>query len=159
MKPITFSCHAVLPISGPEIAREILNLEKWPEFRGYAFLPGIRRAEFLKQTPEIVGTRIGVTNADGSNHVEEIVEWNPESRLCLHLQEFSPPVSRIAVRFEETWIFQAGDGSTSVTRAFEMYAKSAFTRPMLAFISIFLKRAIARHLRQMRDEAAAQSRS
>lgn len=46
----------------------------------YGPLPGIREAEFEAKTAEIVGTRIRVTNRDGSTHVEEIVEWEPTRR-------------------------------------------------------------------------------
>ncbi|WP_437191334.1 hypothetical protein [Planctomicrobium sp. SH527] len=77
MKPITFTCQATLPQLPEEIARQILDLSKWPEFDGYSPLPGIKVAEFKAKTAEVVGTRIRVTNRDGSTHVEEVVEWEP----------------------------------------------------------------------------------
>jgi hypothetical protein len=39
-----------------------------------------------------------------------------------------------------------------------LHAKSAFTRPFLWLISFLLKRAIARHLRQLRDLGQRQGR-
>src|SRR5439155_20043621 len=38
---------------------------------------------------------------DGSAHVEEVVEWQPGARLVLHLADFTPPLPRLAARFEE----------------------------------------------------------
>lgn len=153
MKPICFACEATLPLTPDEILRQILDVSNWTEFQGYGVLPGIKQAEFAVRTPEIVGSKIKVTNSDGSSHVEEIVEWHPDRRLTLQFQEFSPPVSRLAKRFDEIWDFERLSTGTRVVRSFELYAKSALTWPVLWAISILLKRAVARHLRQMRDRA------
>lgn len=74
MTPITFTFEEALPLVPEEIARQLLDLTKWPDFHGYCPMPGIMGAEFEVQTPSIVGTRIRVTNLDRSSHVEEIVE-------------------------------------------------------------------------------------
>jgi hypothetical protein len=150
MKPIRFSCEDTLDISSQEIAQHILDVTNWPDFKGYGFLPGIKAAEFELRTPEIVGTRIRVTNTDGSGHVEEVVEWHPDRTLTLHFEDLSPPVSRLATRFEETWTFEPVGNGTKVIRSFRLYAKSVLSWPMLWLISIFLKKAIARHLAKMR---------
>ena len=96
-------------------------------------------------------SRIRVTNTDGSSHIEEIMEWQPNHRLRLQMKEFSPPLSRLATRFEESWAFVRIGSATRVTRTFELHPQSALTRPVLWLISLLLRRAIARHLRQMRD--------
>ncbi len=152
MKPITFSCQATLPQKPEEIASQILDLSGWPEFSGYGPLPGIKLAEFETRTAKIIGTRIRVTNRDGSTHVEEIVEWEPTRRLRLHMSEFSPPVSRLATGFDETWEFERDGDDTHVVRSFEMHPKSVLARPMLWLISFLLKRGISRHLEQMSQE-------
>lgn len=139
MNPLRFSCEATLPQKPEEIASQILDLSRWIEFNGYGPLPGIRQAEFEARTAEIVGTRIRVTNRDGSTHVEEIVEWAPTRRLRLHMHEFSPPVSRLAKSFDGTWAFERDGGQTHVVRSFEMHPKSALTRPLLWLISFLLK--------------------
>jgi hypothetical protein len=150
MKPISFCCTETLPLVPEDIARQILDLSNWTGFKGYCVLPGIRAAAFEVRTPGVVGTRIRVTNADGSSHVEEIAEWEPDRRLRLDMKEFSPPPSRLATGFEETWVFERlGDG-TKVVRSFELHPKSYFARPALWLISLLLRRAIARHLSQMR---------
>jgi len=152
LTPIAFSCEATLPQKPEEIARQILDLSRWPEFAGYGLLPGIKHAEFETTTDEVIGTRIRVTNRDGSTHIEEIVEWEPTRRLRLHMHEFSPPVSRLATSFYETWEFQATDKGTKVVRSFELHPKSMLAKPLLWMISLILKRAIARHLTSMQQQ-------
>jgi Polyketide cyclase / dehydrase and lipid transport len=151
LKPITFSCEAILGIPPEQIAEQFLDLSRWSSFQGYAVLPGIKAAEFEVRTPEIVGSRIRVTNTDGSNHVEEILEWKPDRRIRLQMHEFSRPLSRLATGFEETWDFRCIGQDTKVIRSFELHPSCSAVRPLLWLISILLKRAIARHLRQMRD--------
>ncbi len=151
MKPITFSCTETLPLAPEQIAGQILDLANWTGFTGYGPMPGIKAASFEARTPAVVGTRIKVTNTDGSSHVEEVVEWEPDRRLRLDMKDFSPPLSRFATGFEEVWEFERlGDG-TRVVRSFKLYPKSFFARPVLWLISFLLKRAVARHLTQMRS--------
>jgi hypothetical protein len=152
MKPIKFSCEATLPQKPEEIASQILDLSRWHDFNGYGPLPGIKHAEFETKTAEVVGTRIRVTNRDGSTHVEEIVMWDPVRRLSLYMHEFSPPVSRLATGFDETWEFQENNDGTKVVRSFELHPKSVLAKPLLMLISFLLKRGIKRHLEQMRQE-------
>jgi len=151
MKPITFSCSVTLSLTPNEIAANILDLEKWPEFQGYGLMPGIRSAEFEVETPEVVGTKIRVTNTDNSSHVEEITVWEPDSRVVLRMDEFSPPLSRLANYFLEIWKFEQESGKTRVTRSFELHPRRLLTKLPLWLISFLLKKAIARQLRQMRD--------
>lgn len=151
MNPITFSCQETLPFSPEAVVAQILDLSNWPKFTGYGPLPGIRVAEFEVRTPQIVGTRVRVTNTDGSKHVEEIVQYQENRKLVLHMKEFSAPLSRLATGIIETWEFEkAGDG-THVSRSFAMHAKSWWAKPMLWMISRMLKKAIARNLIEMRQ--------
>ena len=152
MKPITFACHETLTLAPEDVARQILDLTKWPDFHGYGPMPGIKAAEFEIKTPDIVGSRIRVRNQDGSSHVEEIVEWQPTQRIRLRLKEFSRPLSRLATWFVETWDFERVGNETKVTRSFELNAKSILAWPVLWMISFMLKKAIARHLREMRTK-------
>ena len=153
MKPIRFVCQETLPLTPNDIAQQILDLARWPEFQGYGPIPGIRAAEFETQTPGIVGTRIRVTNTDGSSHVEEVVEWEPGSRLRLRMHEFTAPLSGLAKEFVETWEFQKTGNETHVTRSFELHPRSIVAWPLLWVISFLLRRAITRHLRQMKNES------
>ena len=155
MKPITFTCEETLLLAPEEVARQILELTKWSDFRGYWPIPGIKVAEFDVQTPCITGTRIRVTNLDGSSHVEEIVEWQPDHRIRLEMKEFSAPLSRWATRFEETWEFKRTQKGTRVTRSLQLQARSFLARLPLRVISFLLKRAIARHLREMKTSEVA----
>ena len=152
MKPIAFCCEETLNVSPEVIARQILDVTRWPDFKGYLLLPGIAAAEFEVKTPSVVGSRIRVTNTDGSTHVEEIVAWEPERRIEMHFKELSAPLSRLATGMEETWDFKRIDDATRVTRSFKILAKSSWARPALWLISLLLKKAIVRHLRQLRGE-------
>ena len=42
MAPLTFTCEAALPSAPEAIARQILDLAKWPDFHGYGPIPGTR---------------------------------------------------------------------------------------------------------------------
>ena len=150
MQPITFSCEENLPLAPADIARHMLDLSRWPQFHGYGPIPGIKTATFDLQTPGIVGSRIRVTNQDGSSHIEEIVEWEPNHRLQLQMKEFSPPLSRLATGFEETWAFNRIKNGTHVTRSFRLHPKSTLGSLLLQGISFLLKRAVTRHLREMK---------
>jgi len=153
MKTITFACEDTLPLAPEDIARQILDLTKWPDFHGYGPIPGIKTAVFDVHTPGVIGTRIRVTNLDGSSHIEEIVEWQLDRRVRLEFKEFSPPLSRLARMFEKIWDFERVDGKTRVTRTFRLHPKSMLARCLLWMISFLLKRAIARHMREMKGEA------
>jgi hypothetical protein len=155
MKPITFACRRAIPQPAEAIADDIADMSRWPEFNGYAFLPGIERAEYETRTAEMVGSRIRVRNRDGSGHVEVITEWQPGRRITMRIGEFTPPLSRLASHFIEDWRFEAAAGGTGVTRSFDLYPARPLTRPFLWLISLFFRRAIDAHLADMDGEAAA----
>jgi hypothetical protein len=131
------------------MAAKILDVSQWETFQGYGPLPGIRKATFEHRTEQVVGSRIRVLNRDGSRHLEEIVHWEPASRVALRMGDFTPPLSLLAREFLETWTFQSDGTTTLVTRSFELYPRSIFAFPVLWLISLVLRRAIARHLRQI----------
>jgi transposase len=83
MRPILFECIEEIPIPATEICVEIATLSRWPEFKGYGFLPGIAAAEYEVQTSNMIATRIRVRNTDGSGHIEEICEWEPGKKIVI----------------------------------------------------------------------------
>lgn len=127
----------------------ITDLSRWPEFSGYGPLPGIAGAAYESRTDDMVGSRIRVTNADGSSHVEAIIRWVPGGAVAMKMHDFTPPLSRLATHFIEEWAFEPRGAGTLVTRRFELYPRSAATRPFLWLISLLFRRAIARHLKEM----------
>lgn len=149
IKPITFQCTQTIARPATAIAAEIADTARWREFRGYGILPGIDSAEYETQTADMVGSRIHVRNTDGSEHVEEIYRWVPGEEIAMKLHEFTPPLGRLATHFTEEWRFQVENGATRVTRKFEMFPTRSTTRPAVWFISLFFRRAIARHLAEM----------
>ncbi len=44
MRPVAFTCRESLRLAPEQIAAQILDLSKWPEFEGYGILPGIECA-------------------------------------------------------------------------------------------------------------------
>lgn len=152
----TFDCTETVPLAAEKIAEQILDVTKWMEFRGYGPIPGIKSAVFATRTPNVVGSRIHVTNRDGSSHIEEIVEWQPSRRIQLSMRDFSPPLSRLATGFVETWEFEPIGNETRIVRSFEVNARSMLTKPVLWLISFYLKRAISRHLTEIKHATKEQ---
>lgn len=152
MKPITIQVHGQSRKTPWEISQQILDLTRWPEFGGYSILPGIRRAEFETKTPIIIGSRIRVHNTDGSTHVEEVVEWDDEHRVALKFQDFSPPLSRLATHFLETWEYRPLSAGTEITRSLAMYPKGLPGWLVLLPISRLMKKAFEHNARQLGGE-------
>lgn len=157
MQPVRFTCSAALSLPPEAVAAQILDVANWSDFQGYGPLPGIREARFELRTPEVVGSHIRVTNTDGSSHVEEIAEWDLPRRLRLEFKDFSPPLSRLATRFDETWEFQRIADQTHVVRSMALHPRARWTKPVLWLISLLLRRAIARHLQQLAQQRSPAS--
>lgn len=153
--PIRFACTALLASPPRRIAEQILNLANWANFRGYGPLPGIRTAEFSLRTPDVIGTRIQVVNTDGSQHVEEITRWEPEQGVTLKMHEFTPPLARLATHIDEVWKFTPGAAGTLVERAFTLHPRSWPAGLALRLIAPLLRRAVDRHLAEMRVQEQA----
>jgi hypothetical protein len=140
------SLTASFPQSPSGIADTILDLAQWTSFCGWGPLPGIRSAEFEVRTPEVVGTRIACVNTDGSTHVEEVVEWDVGRRLHLRLCEFKKPLSLLASRFDEYWIFHECEEGSRADRVIEIVPRNLVGRLVLPIIGWMLKKAIRRHI-------------
>lgn len=146
MRPISFQCRKLTTKSPHEIAAEVADTERWSDFQGYAFLPGIEQAQFETRTPDMIGSRVRVRNSDGSQHVEEIIAWDPDHKIAMKFQEFTPPLSRLATHFIEELTFAPEEEATLVTRKFQMYPTNTVARLPLWLISLLFRRAIAAHL-------------
>lgn len=150
MKPIEIRVTARSPKSPRELCAEFLDTDRWTEFEGYLFLPGVRRAEVETRTPVMVGTRIRVQNTDGSAHLEEIIEWDAPRRIAVKFGEFQPPLSHLATHFIEAWDFRETGAGTHVVRTMRMYPKSVFGWLALRLVAILMKRAFEKQMRVMK---------
>lgn len=150
MTHLCIACERVVPLPCAELSRRILQVEHWADFEGYGPLPGIRSAGFEERTAAVVGSRIRVTNVDGSSHLEEIVGWEVGRRADLQMREFSFPLSWLARCIDETWLFESQGDSTRVIRTFAQGPRAPLARPGLGVISILLRKASERHLAQLR---------
>ena len=146
MKPIEFQVTARSSKIPQQLCAEFLDTDRWPEFEGYLFLPGVKNAAFEHHTPEVTGSRIRVQNTDGSSHVEEIIEWDPARRLAVQFGEFQPPLSRLATHFVETWQFRETDQGTEITRGMEMVPKGMIGWLMLRMVAILMKKAFEKQM-------------
>ena len=142
-------CELEVRLPAEVFFEKILDVESWPSFRGWGPIPGIRSARFRRRTPEVVGSEIEVVNADGSSHVEEVVEWRPSRSVVIRMAGFSPPLSALATHLVETWSLEPSAGGTRVTRSFELFASGWRGRLALPIVAWMLGRASARHLREM----------
>lgn len=149
MNPIDIELTGIVRQSSQEICEEFLNLRRWPEFKGYSFLPGIKKAEFEVKTPAVVGSIIRVQNTDGSSHVEEIVVWDVDNQISMRFQDFSPPLRGLATHFVETWTFRPVGGGTEVTRKMLMVPKGWLGWVVLRPISRLMKKAFLQHLAEL----------
>lgn len=153
--PIRAEVRAALRTSGQAICTSILDVAQWPSFRGWGPLPGIRAARFRQRTDTVVGSVIEVQNDDGSSHVERITRWEPGVAVTFHIEELSRPLSALATHLVETWTFApTSDGDTASVRTMALYPRGRLGRLLLHLVAPMLRRALARHLRQL-DAAAA----
>ena len=67
----------------------------------------------------------------------------------MKMDEFTPPLSRLAAYFIEEWSFEETAVGTLVVRRFELFPRRGWTRPFLWLISLMFRRAIARNLAEM----------
>ena len=149
MKPIRFKDISSTKKTGEEICSIIKDLNRWSEFNGYAFLPGIKKAEYKVKTENMIGTQFAVTNTDGSSHIEEVINWVDGETIKLKMHQFVFPLNKLATHFIEEFKFSPKGNMTEVSREFNIYPKNTLTRPFLWFISLFLKKAIHRHSQEM----------
>ena len=75
MNPIEFEVKKTIKNSAKEICEKALDVETWSSFDGDGILPGIEKAEYEKRTKKMIGSLIRVKNSDGTEHLEEILEW------------------------------------------------------------------------------------
>lgn len=154
MKPVTIKITSIIPMTSPEICKEIINTERWSEFKGYSILPGIKSARFEVKPPGLIGSRIAVQNNDGSSHVEEIIEWDTINRVSLRFQEFDSALQNLATHFVETWEFRNVPGGTETSRIMTMYPKGGLGWLILLPISRLMKRAFEENLRQINNASS-----
>lgn len=156
MRPIEFEISKIFPESSTEICEKITDADNWSDFDGYGMLPGIEKATYEKRTDDIIGSRIHVKNSDGSEHTEEILEWESGKRIVMKLHEFPTTLSFIATHFIEEWNFKKlNESETLVSRKFQLFPTSFLTRAILSQISSLMKKATEKHLDEMQKQGEA----
>jgi hypothetical protein len=153
MNPIRFEVKKTIKNSPKEICEKTLDVETWSSFDGHGFLPGIEKAEYKERTKEVVGSRIRVKNSDGTEHLEEILEYESGKRIVMKIYDFPTALSYVATHFIEEWNFEKlGKDETLVTRKFQLFPTSFLTRPLLSQIAAFMEKSIAKQLDEMAED-------
>jgi len=153
MNPIKIEVDSFVNLSPMDICSIILNTNEWNKFEGYSILPGIEKAEFEKRTDSIVGSRIKVTNRDGSTHIEEIIEWDENRKVAFKFQEFDSPLKNFASHFIEEWYFTVSGAGTTISRIMIMYPKNLYGSILLKPISLLMKKALKKNLAQLSKDS------
>lgn len=153
MRTVDFACTEIVAIEPAAISERIRDAHRWTEFRGYGIVPGIARAEYEIRTDSQIGSRVRVRNTDGSSHTEEFIAWAPGEYALLRMSGFSPPLSWLTSHIVEEWTLANKPNGTMVTRRFSLQPKNKAGRFLLLLIAPLLRRAVARHLTQIRREA------
>ncbi len=137
------------------LAEAILTPERWSEFTGWGPLPGIREAVFRERTDAVVGTKIYVTNTDGSSHTETIRVWDLPREIVLDFGDFVKPLSGISSGFEERFDFSEVEGGHhEIVRTMSMRPKHTPGRLALLIIRPMMERALMKHMRLIDRESA-----
>lgn len=152
---IEFSVTVELTHPPEKIFESILDVDEWTTFTGWGPIPGIKQAEIHNPDDGIIGTRIDVTNTDGSTHQETITEFVPDERLIMRMDGFSAPLNKLASHFIEEWIILNTEKQTYLIRSFTLHPLNAVSSLVLRLIAIFLKRAINQHTEQIINTDAA----
>jgi hypothetical protein len=123
----------------------IIDLDAWPTFRGFGPVPGIVEAKLVNGTTVGPGSRIRVTNTDGSVH-HEVMQVFEHGRHVTIQMELTPPASYVMAGIEERVDVEAQGDGTRITRTFIVRPRWFFTAPIGWLIAHgFLHRAVVRH--------------
>lgn len=135
----------------------IIDLGTWPKFRGFGPVPGIVEAKLVNGTTVGPGSRIRVTNTDGSVHHEVMRAFEVGRHITIQM-ELTPPASYVMAGIEERVDVEAHGEGTRITRTFTVRPRWFFTAPIAWLIAHgFLHRAVVRHNEAVRA-ALEQSR-
>lgn len=123
----------------------ILDTSKWPSFCGHGPLPGIASAEVEGGGPIVAGSRVRVTNTDGSVHHEIVEELERDRRYRVRM-ELARPAALVLRRIDETVELSPAGAGTDLRRRFEVTPRSWLTAPLAWFVCrVLLRRAVLAH--------------
>lgn len=141
----TFTTRSTLRCPPADVFALVVDLSRWSLFRGAGPVPGIVRAQTEDGAPLGLGSRVRVTNTDGSVHHEVVVGFEPGRAYRVRM-ELTPPASRVLASIEEDLaLTPTEDGGTSLVRTFVLKPTSALSSPVAWVASRFLERAVRAH--------------
>lgn len=141
----SFTIHTALRCTPDQAFAGILDLTRWPSFRGSGPIPGIVEASLPEGASMGLGARVRVRNTDGSVHHEVVTTFEPGRRYSVAM-EVSPPASYVMETILEDVVLEAVPGGTAMTRRFELRPRTWFLAPLAWVMThVFLKRAVVAH--------------
>ncbi len=148
-KPKTIQITGTSTLPSEEICELILDVSLWSSFKGCGPLPGIRSAFYDVRFPSIVHSKISVQNTDGSMHIEEIIEWDPQRRIVFLLKDFTSVLKNFATHFVEVWEFERKAEITHIKRTIAMYPSGILGSLLLIPISALMKKALEKNIKEI----------
>lgn len=142
---VSFTVTAGSALRPEQIMDEIFDITNWSGFTGWGPIPGIREAKMLERHDARVGTKFVVTNTDGSTHGETVIEYVPDRRLVMRIDDFSTPLDKFAECFLETWEFERRDHHTHIERKFDLHPKGPIANVILRLVGFGLRKAVQEH--------------
>jgi hypothetical protein len=123
----------------------IVDLDAWPQFPGFGPVPGIVDAKLVNGATVGPGSRIRVTNTDGSVHHEVMKRFEVGRHVTIEM-ELTPPAAYVMAGIDERVDVEAHGAGTRITRRFTVRPRWFFLAPVAWVIAhVFLRRAVGRH--------------
>jgi len=142
---VKFKVTANTTASPAEIIDSIFEVSNWHSFQGWGPIPSIASVELVRPTDSRIGATFKVKDGDGSTHEETVLELMPNQLLTMRMDNFSPPLDKIADHFIEIWRFRIQDGRTLLEREFNLHPKNFVGEILLRPIGYALRKAVQRH--------------
>jgi hypothetical protein len=139
----------------PEVVWALLvDIDSMPLFAGFGPVPGIERACWVEGDGYREGAVREVCNRDGSRHREKVVAAIAPTLLEDRIYGFTSPLRLLAREARDRFELGAHGSGTMLTRTFTLELRSPLVWPAAALLGLFLRKALSRHHRAMRNELA-----
>jgi hypothetical protein len=139
-----------LKCSAEQAFDDTLDASHWPEFAGWAFIPGIVAAQQRVAGPVVLGTMHDVTNSDGSHHVEEVVALQRPKAHTRRISGLSGPFALVVRRIDETWEIAALPNACVARRRFEFELTTPLAIPIGLTLMLPFRIAMQRHAERIK---------
>jgi len=147
---VSFTVRHFFPVDRERLFDFTNNASNFVSFVGFGPVPGIRQASYETPGQPRLGSRRRILKTDGTEHLEEIVAFDPPLRHVSRVTGLSPPFSWLVLSGEDDWKFEESSGGTVVERTFAFELTSPLAA-MAAFplLHLFMRPAVRRDFRNI----------